>query len=66
MKHYMKVYGSTNYNELKENIKKSMTNIKEENYKNYFIYAYNKEHYKTKKHHQSIENLKFINKKTGI
>ena len=49
MKHYMKLYESTNYNELKENIKKSIKNIKEENYKNYFIYAYNKEHYKTKK-----------------
>lgn len=45
----MKLYESTNYNELKENIKKSIKNIKEENYKNYFIYAYNKEHYKTKK-----------------
>ena len=49
MKHYMKLHESTNYNELKENIKKSIKNIKEENYKNYFIYAYNKEHYKTKK-----------------
>lgn len=47
MKYYMKLYESKNYNELKENIKNSIANIKEENYENYFIYAYNKEHYKT-------------------
>ncbi len=49
MKFYMKLYESKNYNELKENLKKSIKNIKEENYKNYFIYAYNKEYYKNKK-----------------
>jgi transposase len=58
MKHYMKLYGSKNFTELKENISKSIKNIKEENYKNYFIYAYNKDHYKKenkdddKKHQQ--------------
>ena len=46
LKHYMKLYGSKNFTELKENISKSIKNIKEENYKNYFIYAYNKDHYK--------------------
>lgn len=45
----MKLYESKNYNELKENVKKSITIIKKENYKNYFIYAYNKDHYKTNK-----------------
>jgi hypothetical protein len=46
MKYYMKLYESKNFMELKENIHKSITYIKEENYKNYFIYAYNKDYYK--------------------
>ena len=45
----MKLYQSKDFDELKLNLKKSIKNIKEENYKNYFIYAYNKKHYKTKK-----------------
>lgn len=49
MKYYIKLYESKNYNELKEDLKKSIKNIKEENYKNYFIYAYNKEYYKKDK-----------------
>ena len=49
MKHYLKLYKSKDYDELKLNLKKSIKNIKEESYKNYFIYAYNKEYYKTKK-----------------
>jgi len=35
--------------QLKESIKKSVIKIKEESYKNYFIYAYNKDYYKNKK-----------------
>ena len=34
------------YEELKEEIKKAINNIKKENYKNYFINAYNKDAYK--------------------
>ena len=66
MKHYMKLYESKNYNELKENVKKSITNIKEENYKNYFIYAYNKEHYKTKKNSSKKNSSKKSSSKHKI
>jgi len=38
-----------NYNELTINLKKSIKNIKKDHYKNYFIYAYNKDFYKGKK-----------------
>jgi len=31
-----------------DNLKKSIKNIKKENYKNYFIYEYNKKQYKKK------------------
>ena len=46
MKHYLKLYKSNNYEELKLNLSKSIKNIKKEHYKNYFIYAYNKDFYK--------------------
>ena len=49
MKHYLKLYKSKNYNELTINLKKSIKNIKKYHYKNYFIYAYNKDFYKGKK-----------------
>lgn len=49
VKHYMKIYKSKDYDELKENLKKSIKNITKENYKNYFIYAYNKKYYKENK-----------------
>ena len=49
MKHYLKLYKSKNYNELTVNLKKSIKNIKKDHYKNYFIYAYNKDFYKGKK-----------------
>jgi ABC-type Fe3+ transport system substrate-binding protein len=49
MKHYLKLYKSKNYEELRLNIKKSITNIMKDHYKNYFIYAYNKDYYKNKK-----------------
>ncbi len=48
MKHYLKLYKSKNYNELTLNLKKSIKNIKKDHYKNYFIYAYNKDYYKNK------------------
>ena len=49
MKHYLKLYKSKNYEELKLNIRNSIENIKKEHFKNYFIYAYNKDFYKNKK-----------------
>ena len=49
MKHYLKLNKSKNYNELTVNLKKSIKNIKKEDYKNYFTYAYNKDSYKKKK-----------------
>lgn len=49
IKHYLKLYQAKNFSELKVNLKKAIKNIKEESYKNYFIYAYNKEYYKEKR-----------------
>ena len=43
MKHYLKLYQSKNFSELK-----AIKNIKEESYKNYFIYVYDKDYYKEK------------------
>ena len=49
MKHYLKLYKSKKYNELTVNLKKSIKNIMKDHYKNYFIYAYNKDFYKSSK-----------------
>ena len=49
VKHYMKIYKSNDFTELNANLKKSINNINKDNYKNYFIYAYNKDSYKTLK-----------------
>jgi len=49
VKHYMKIYKSNDFPELNSNLKKSINNINKNNYKNYFIYAYNKDLYKTLK-----------------
>ena len=49
MKHYLKLYKSKNFEELKLNLIKSIKNIKKEHYENYFTYAYNKDSYKNKK-----------------
>ena len=46
VKHYMKIYKSNDFTELNSNLKKSINNINKDNYKNYFIYAYNKDLYK--------------------
>lgn len=47
LKHYLKLNKKVlKYEELKEEIKKVINNIKKENYKNYFINAYNKDAYK--------------------
>jgi hypothetical protein len=44
----MKLYRSKNLDELKQNLKKSIKNIRKEHYENYFIYAYNKKSYNNK------------------
>jgi transposase len=49
LKHYIKLDKPNFYAELKESLIKSVLKIKEDNYKNYFIYAYNKDYYKNKK-----------------
>ena len=38
----------------------SIDKIKEENYKNYFIYAYNKDYYKNKTNKRDIQKKKNI------
>ncbi len=47
-KYYMKLDKTTNLKSLKYSLKSSIKKIKEEHYKNYFIYAYNKDYYKNK------------------
>jgi len=49
LKHYIKLDKTTSFIQLKNSVKSSVLKIKEENYKNYFIYAYNKDYYKDKK-----------------
>jgi transposase len=67
MKHYMKLLKAKSFIELKKNFKKSIKNIKEEHYKNYFIYAYNKEHYKDRKSSKkSSKHRELKNYKVGI
>lgn len=46
----MKLDKSTNLKPLKDSLKTSIKKIKEEHYKNYFIYAYNKDYYKNKEY----------------
>ena len=58
MKHYLKLYKSKNFEELKLNLKKSIKNINKEHYENYFIYAYNKEHYINKISRKSTKHRK--------
>ena len=59
VKHYMKIYKSNDFPELNSNLKKSINNINKDNYKNYFIYAYNKDIYKnTKSTHASAKHRK--------
>jgi len=48
MKHYIKLDKPNTFISLDESIKTSIDKIKEEHYKNYFIYAYNKDYYKNK------------------
>lgn len=50
IKHYMKLDKITNLKALKDSLKSSIKKIKEEYYKNYFIQAYNKDHYKNEEY----------------
>lgn len=46
VKHYLKQNRTVlRYNELKKSVEKAIAKVKPENYKNYFNYAYNKEHF---------------------
>jgi len=58
VKHYMKLDKVFTYDELKDNLKKSVRKIKKEHYINYFIYAYNKEYYKNKEKRKSSKHRK--------
>jgi hypothetical protein len=61
VKHYIKLDKPSTFIKLKESLSNSILKIKIDNYKNYFIYAYNKELYKKiVKSHQNINSQKFI------
>lgn len=49
MKYYIKLDKPNIFIELEKSVKVSIDKIKEENYKNYFIYDYNKDYYKKNK-----------------
>ena len=59
MKHYIKLDKPNTFTELEKSVKSSIEKIKEENYKNYFIYAYNKDYYKNK-----TNKRKYIKRRT--
>jgi hypothetical protein len=48
MKHYIKLDKPNTFTVLDGSVKTSIDKFKEENYENYFIYAYNKDYYKNK------------------
>ena len=59
MKHYVKLEKPNTFTELDESVKKSICKVKEKDYRNYFIYAYNKEYYKNK-----TKDKKYIKRRT--
>lgn len=59
MKHYIKLDKPITFTALDESVKSSIEKIKEENYENYFIYAYNKDYYKNK-----LNNKKYTKRRT--
>ena len=59
MKHYIKLDKPNTFTALDESVKTSIYKIKEENYENYFIYAYNKDYYKNK-----LNNKKYTKRRT--
>jgi transposase len=59
MKHYIKLDKPITFTALDESVKSSIEKIKQENYENYFIYAYNKDYYKNK-----LNNKKYTKRRT--
>jgi transposase len=59
MKHYIKLDKPNTFTALDGSVKSSIEKIKEENYENYFIYAYNKDYYKNK-----LNNKKYTKRRT--
>ena len=59
MKHYIKLDKPNTFTDLDKSVKTSIDKIKEENYENYFIYAYNKDYYKNKQN-----NKKYTKRRT--
>jgi transposase len=59
MKHYIKLDKPNTFTTLDGSVKTSIDKIKEENYENYFIYAYNKDYYKNK-----LNNKKYTKRRT--
>ncbi len=49
MKHYIKLDKPITFKQLKKSLIDSVQKIKKDHYKNYFIYAYNKDYYKDNK-----------------
>ena len=61
MKHYLKLYKSKNFEELKLNLKNSIKNIKKEHYENYFMALT-----QGKKSTQSLKYFKLIPYPIGV
>lgn len=60
MKYYMKLDKPQTFNSLQNSLTNSIHKIKEDHYKNYFIYAYDKEYYKNKK---TVKSTKYREEK---
>ena len=60
MKHYIKLDKPNTFTALDESVKTSIYKIKEENYENYFIYAYNKDYYKNKPNNKKYTKRRTI------
>ena len=59
IKHYIKLDKPNTFTELNKSVKTSIDKIKEDNYENYFIYAYNKYYYNNKQN-----NKKYTKRRT--
>ena len=66
LKHYIKLDKPMSFKKLEKSLKNSILKIKKENYKNYFIYAYNKDYYKNKIRKASTKLRKLKKYKNGI
>ena len=58
LKHYIKLDKPMSYKKLEDSLKNSISKIKKEHYKNYFIYAYNKKAHNKKKSKTSTKYRK--------